>query len=174
VESKTTGKLRLFFLLFKIVLTLSCSLLNFSVLSLTFILVPANYICFSFSPRKHIFWRKILTFFTPTTFLYCICCTSWMTVRWVYKIIFVIFSNTVLWSSCPTGDWPEYTKTDQLHNWNPSFCVALSVKIFQAENEQCFNPNPGGLVANMTSKAQNCCDKFIIHKKNCTKFVILH
>jgi hypothetical protein len=27
------------------------------------------------------------------------------------------------------------------------------------------NPNPGGMVANMTSKTQNCCDKFIIHKK---------
>jgi hypothetical protein len=27
------------------------------------------------------------------------------------------------------------------------------------------NPNPCGLVANMTSKTQNCYDKFIIHKK---------
>jgi len=27
------------------------------------------------------------------------------------------------------------------------------------------NSNPGGFVANMTSKAQNCYDKFIIHKK---------
>jgi hypothetical protein len=27
------------------------------------------------------------------------------------------------------------------------------------------NPNPGGLVANMTSKTLNCCVKFIIHKK---------
>jgi hypothetical protein len=26
------------------------------------------------------------------------------------------------------------------------------------------NPNCGGLVANMTFKTQNCCDKFIIHK----------
>jgi hypothetical protein len=35
------------------------------------------------------------------------------------------------------------------------------------------NPNPGGLVANMTYKTQNCCDKFIIHKK-LKKFAILH
>ncbi len=35
------------------------------------------------------------------------------------------------------------------------------------------NPNPGGLVANVTSKTKNCCDKFIIHKK-VNKFVILH
>jgi hypothetical protein len=26
-------------------------------------------------------------------------------------------------------------------------------------------PNPGGLVANMTTKTQNCYDKFIIHIK---------
>ncbi len=31
------------------------------------------------------------------------------------------------------------------------------------------NPNPGGLVANMTSKTQNCCDKFIIYKKKLKK-----
>ncbi len=36
------------------------------------------------------------------------------------------------------------------------------------------NPNPGGLVANMTSKTQNCCDKFIIHQKSFEKFIILH
>jgi hypothetical protein len=36
------------------------------------------------------------------------------------------------------------------------------------------NPNPGGLVAKVTSKTQNCCDKFIIHKKNLKKFLILH
>jgi hypothetical protein len=39
---------------------------------------------------------------------------------------------------------------------------------------QVFNPNPGGLVANMTCKTQNCYDKFTIHKKNWKKFVILH
>jgi hypothetical protein len=35
------------------------------------------------------------------------------------------------------------------------FYIAARIKV---------NPNPGGLVANMTSKTQNCCDKFIIHK----------
>jgi hypothetical protein len=31
--------------------------------------------------------------------------------------------------------------------------------------DQLFNPNPGGLVENMTSKTQNCYDEFIIPKK---------
>jgi hypothetical protein len=38
---------------------------------------------------------------------------------------------------------------------------------------RCLNPNPGGLVAKMTSKTQNCCDKFIIHKK-IENFLIFH
>jgi hypothetical protein len=29
-----------------------------------------------------------------------------------------------------------------------------------------FNPKPGGLVSNMTSKTQNCCVKSIIQTKN--------
>jgi hypothetical protein len=37
------------------------------------------------------------------------------------------------------------------------------------------NPNPGDVVANMTSKEQKCCDKFIIHPyRNSKKFVILY
>ncbi len=31
-------------------------------------------------------------------------------------------------------------------------------------NFTLLNPNPGGLVANMTSKPKKCCEKFIIHK----------
>ncbi len=34
------------------------------------------------------------------------------------------------------------------------------------------NPNPGCLVANMTSKTLNCCVKFIIHRKIIENFVI--
>jgi hypothetical protein len=30
---------------------------------------------------------------------------------------------------------------------------------------ESINPYPGGFVANMTSKTQNCCEKFIIYKK---------
>ncbi len=58
VDTKTICKRRLFFLRFKIVLTLSCALLNFSVLSLTCFLVPANYISFSFSPCKLTYFFK--------------------------------------------------------------------------------------------------------------------
>jgi hypothetical protein len=42
-----------------------------------------------------------------------------------------------------------------------------------SEEASTINPNPGGLVANMTSKTQKCYDKFIIHQKNFKKFVIL-
>ncbi len=35
------------------------------------------------------------------------------------------------------------------------------------------NPNPGDLVATLTSKTQNCCVKFIIHPKNLKKIVFL-
>ncbi len=34
------------------------------------------------------------------------------------------------------------------------------------------NPNPGGLVANMTPKTQNY-DEFVIHQKELKKFIIL-
>jgi hypothetical protein len=46
--------------------------------------------------------------------------------------------------------------------------------IGRSTDENSLNPNPGGLVANMTSKTQNCCDKFIIYFKKTEKaFVIL-
>ncbi len=41
-----------------------------------------------------------------------------------------------------------------------------------AQRRGSFNPNPDDSVANMTSKTQNCCEKFIIHEKIVKK--ILH
>jgi hypothetical protein len=52
--------------------------------------------------------------------------------------------------------------------------MILFVKsLFVAVNasSRWLNPNPGGLVANMTSKTQNCCDKFIIHQTKILKNV---
>ncbi len=36
-------------------------------------------------------------------------------------------------------------------------------------SQSYINPNPGGLVANMTSKTQNYCAKYIIHTKKIDK-----
>jgi hypothetical protein len=54
----------------------------------------------------------------------------------------------------------------------------LQKSLFVAVNasSRWLNPNPGGLVANMTSKTQNCCDKSLlfIKEKKLEKCVILH
>jgi hypothetical protein len=48
--------------------------------------------------------------------------------------------------------------------------VPSCVPSHSTETEMFFNPNPGGFVANMTSKTQNCYDKFIVPKKTWKKF----
>jgi hypothetical protein len=54
----------------------------------------------------------------------------------------------------------------------PSSNEGTNTLLYTVIPQPFFNPNPGGLVANMTSKILNCFLKFIIHnkklkKKNC-------
>ncbi len=48
--------------------------------------------------------------------------------------------------------------------------ILADTSVHRHINTFIFNPNPGGLVANKTSKTQNCCDKFIIHQKSLKNF----
>ncbi len=84
-----------------------------------------------------------LCLFYPATFLYCICCTWWMTVGWVYKIIFLFFSNIgplIKLSYRGLARVYKDGKTEQqLHNWNPPFCCFLSQN-FPSREWTIFNP----------------------------------
>ncbi len=53
------------------------------------------------------------------------------------------------------------------------YCFNVLCKLEYVSSSSNINPNPGG-IANMTSKYQNGCVKFIIHAKNVKKIVILH
>jgi hypothetical protein len=89
----------------------------------------------------------------------------------------VTFADPYLWLTDPDTDPDPYPDPGR----NP-YPIAVSFPyLMQPEFKSLIlpcsllnhityiNPNPGGLVANtgMTSKTQNCCDKFIIHQQKC-------